>query len=106
MNRIKEMLQVAADYIREFCPDQLIAYDETECDGYCVADGCELAKADLDFQLAQARREGWEQAKREAQQALCEICCYNSADNPVPDECTTCDESHAIAAMEKEKANG
>lgn len=43
---------------------------------------------------------GWEQAKREAQQALCEICCYNSADNPVPDECTTCNESRAIASME------
>lgn len=51
-------------------------------------------------QIQQAHREGWEQGKTEAQRALCEICCYNSADNPVPDECTTCFESDAIAAME------
>jgi len=40
------MLRVAAEYIREHCPDQTIHFDDTECDGYCVADDCECAAED------------------------------------------------------------
>ena len=34
------MLKIAAEYIREHCPDGDIYYDDAECDGYCVADDC------------------------------------------------------------------
>ena len=47
LKRATEMLQVAAKYIRQHCDDGLIFYDETECDGACVADDCENAAADL-----------------------------------------------------------
>ena len=81
MNRAKEMLQIAADYIRKFYPKGVANYDETECDGYCVADDCEIAIADLEQQLQQAHRDateevakahkrGWKQAKREAEVAV------------------------------------
>lgn len=46
--RAKEMLQVAADYIRKHYPDGMIHYDGADCDGYCVADDCEIASASLD----------------------------------------------------------
>ena len=69
------------------------------CAGNSVGDYA-IRIQELEQQLTSAHRSGWEQAKREAQQALCEICCYNSADNPVPDECTTCNERRAIASME------
>ena len=92
---------------------------------HCDLHGCEIDRRgcpwclieSLEQQLAAAHRaaeesakdthrRGWEQAKAEAQQALCEICCYNSADNPVPDECTTCNERRAITTMEyKEPTN-
>jgi len=41
--RANEMLGIAAKYIRQHWADGLIEYDETECDGYCVADDCESA---------------------------------------------------------------
>lgn len=47
--RATEMLLVAAKYIREHCPDQLIHYDDVDCDGFCVADDCESAAAALGF---------------------------------------------------------
>lgn len=37
------MLRVAAAYIRDHYPDGMIRFDEAECDGYCVADDCEVA---------------------------------------------------------------
>lgn len=37
------MLKVAAGYIRDVWPDGEIFYDESTCDGYCVADDCESA---------------------------------------------------------------
>lgn len=45
--RAEEMLQIAANYIREHCPDGTIHYDETECDGYCVADDCETVDEEI-----------------------------------------------------------
>ena len=41
--RAIEMLKVAAAYIRKYCPDKSIYYDEAMCDGYCVADDCDIA---------------------------------------------------------------
>lgn len=38
--RAAEMLKIAAEYIKEHCPDMTVEYDETICDGYCVADDC------------------------------------------------------------------
>jgi hypothetical protein len=32
------MLRVAAAFIEENCPDRLIDYDETTCDGSCLAE--------------------------------------------------------------------
>ena len=43
MERAKEMLRIAAEYIRHHYPDGDWLYDETTCDGYCVADDCESA---------------------------------------------------------------
>jgi hypothetical protein len=37
------MLLVAAEYIRENCPDGMIFYDDAECDGGCVSDDCYVA---------------------------------------------------------------
>jgi len=39
--RAAMMLRIAAQYINEYCPHEMIRYDEAECDGYCVADDCE-----------------------------------------------------------------
>ncbi len=50
-NRAKFMLRVAAQYIRTFCPDETIHYDEADCDGYCVADDCESAGEELEDEL-------------------------------------------------------
>jgi len=47
ITKAKEMLQIAADYIRKFSPDGMVHYDEADCDGYCVADDCEIAAASL-----------------------------------------------------------
>lgn len=41
------MLRVAAAFIREHCSEDLIIFDEAECDGYCVADDCESAAREL-----------------------------------------------------------
>ena len=41
------MLMVAAEYIREHCPEGIIFYDDADCDGYCVADDCEAVATDL-----------------------------------------------------------
>lgn len=38
------MLYVAAEYIKEFCPDRIVFYDCAKCDGYCIADDCESAR--------------------------------------------------------------
>jgi len=34
-------------FIRGHCPEMTIEYDETTCDGYCVADDCETAARSL-----------------------------------------------------------
>lgn len=47
LERATLMLRIAAEFIREHCPDQTIFYDGTECDGYCVAADCDNAAADL-----------------------------------------------------------
>ncbi len=36
--RAQYLMRVAAEYIRQNCPDGDIEYDETTCDGYCLAD--------------------------------------------------------------------
>lgn len=46
--RAIEMLRVAARFIRQHAPDRTIAYDETECDGNCLAEDCEFAADDLE----------------------------------------------------------
>ena len=46
-NRKDYMLMVAAEYIREHCPEGIIFYDDADCDGYCVADDCETIATDL-----------------------------------------------------------
>ena len=45
--RAKEMLQIAANYIRQFYPDGVLHYDDADCDGYCIADDCEIAAESL-----------------------------------------------------------
>lgn len=40
------MLEVAADYAEKW-PEEIIYYDEADCDGYCVADDCRSAAAAL-----------------------------------------------------------
>ena len=41
--RAQEMLHIAAAYIRKYCDDEIWHYDETDCDGACIADDCEFA---------------------------------------------------------------
>lgn len=43
IKRVKEMLLIAAAYIEYHCPSGKIEYDETTCDGYCVANDCKIA---------------------------------------------------------------
>lgn len=43
LERAQFMLRTAAAYIRTYCPDEKMIYDDAECDGYCVADDCESA---------------------------------------------------------------
>lgn len=46
--RAVEMLRVAAEYLSKLhSPDDVIHYDEADCDGYCVADDCKAAADDL-----------------------------------------------------------
>jgi hypothetical protein len=45
--RAIEMLEVAAKYIDEHCPHDFIFYDDTDCDGYCVAEDCRIAASEL-----------------------------------------------------------
>ncbi len=43
IERARYILKVAAKYIRLHCPYDLIAYDEADCDGMCLAEDCETA---------------------------------------------------------------
>lgn len=43
IERAAYMLRVAARYIAETDPEGEVEYDETTCDGHCVADDCETA---------------------------------------------------------------
>lgn len=47
IHRAAEMLRIAAEYIKQHCPDGDIFYDEADCDGYCVAADCEIAADEL-----------------------------------------------------------
>mgnify|MGYP006980378830 CR=1 FL=1 len=51
LRRAIEMLKISADYINRYCPDEIIDYDGTTCDGCCVADDCGNAAADLQVYL-------------------------------------------------------
>lgn len=48
MERAIEMLKLAASYIRGTDPTGRIFYDDSVCDGYCVADDCETAAEELE----------------------------------------------------------
>jgi hypothetical protein len=48
IKRAQEMLRIAAKYIRANDTYQTIRYDDADCDGYCVADDCEIAADCLD----------------------------------------------------------
>jgi hypothetical protein len=48
IKRAQEMLRIAAKYIRDHAPSYMIFYDLADCDGYCVADDCEIAADCLD----------------------------------------------------------
>lgn len=37
------LLLVAAEYIRENYPEGSLFYDDSDCDGYCIAEECEDA---------------------------------------------------------------
>lgn len=42
-NRIKEtraeyLMRVASKYIVTYCPDEVVFYDDAECDGFCLAE--------------------------------------------------------------------
>jgi hypothetical protein len=41
--REKYLLRVAAAYIRQYCPGEEIVYDDSHCDGECLAQDCEDA---------------------------------------------------------------
>ena len=43
IKRAQEMLRVASTYIDLHCPGETIEYDETTCDGLCVAEDCGIA---------------------------------------------------------------
>ncbi len=47
IERAVEMLEIAAKYIRKYYPDGTAKYDGTTCDGYCIADDCEIAAGAL-----------------------------------------------------------
>jgi hypothetical protein len=47
VERAVEMLRLASEMIREHCPEAEAFYDETDCDGLCVADDCEFIADDL-----------------------------------------------------------
>lgn len=42
-DRAIEMLLIAAQYIEEYYPDGMVHYDESDCDGFCVAEDCRTA---------------------------------------------------------------
>lgn len=48
IKRAALMLRVAAEYIRDYWPEEIIHYDDADCDGYCVADDCETMADALD----------------------------------------------------------
>lgn len=47
IDRAVEMLTIAAKIIRDHAPEAYAHYDEADCDGYCVADDCEIAAEQL-----------------------------------------------------------
>lgn len=39
MNRMQLLLKIASEYIEKHAPlDEIIVYDDAECDGYCLVD--------------------------------------------------------------------
>lgn len=52
MKRAAEMLRIAAAVIREHAYDVLVDYDDTTCDGFCIADDCENAAEDCENLVA------------------------------------------------------
>lgn len=40
LKRAAYMLGIASKYIEENNPEDIIRYDEADCDGYCVVDDC------------------------------------------------------------------
>lgn len=38
LRRAMMLMDLAADLIEEHCPDELMSYDDAECDGLCLAE--------------------------------------------------------------------
>ena len=47
-DRAKELMKLAAKYIREHCPDGHTYYDDADCDGWCLADDIEAEAYGMD----------------------------------------------------------
>lgn len=52
-HRAIQMLLLASEYIKKHAPEETINYDETQCDGRCLAEDCENAA----FEVAMLIRE-------------------------------------------------
>jgi hypothetical protein len=48
LDRAQMLLRLAAEFIREHAPVEMVRYDNADCDGYCLADDCEAAADALD----------------------------------------------------------
>jgi hypothetical protein len=51
LDRAQMLLRLAAEFIREHAPVEMVRYDNADCDGYCLADDCEAAADALDEEL-------------------------------------------------------
>jgi len=40
IERAVKMLRIAAEYIEDYWPDAKYCYDDSVCDGYCIAEDC------------------------------------------------------------------
>jgi hypothetical protein len=49
-------MKIAADYIREYCPDEEMIYDEAECDGSCIADDLDSIREDIQEEFLQDKK--------------------------------------------------
>ena len=57
LKRSAYMLRVASKYIEDNNPEEIIVYDDADCDGYCVVDDCRSIAESLEDWIKEMDKE-------------------------------------------------